>query len=86
MSIRVLARGPSQKQAEPLAKAGSVWQLPGAIPFPSLPPRLLSGVGGGLSVGLGPRGVYQVQNRIHWAPLYETSLSWKQQVLGVKMG
>lgn len=55
-----------------------------SLPFP--PPTPPFWRGGGLSVGLGPRGVYQVQNRIHWAPLYETSLSWKQQVLGVKMG
>lgn len=36
-------------------------------------------------LGLGPLGTYQV-HLIHWAPLYEMGLSWRQQVWGGKKG
>lgn len=57
-----------------------MWQLSQAWPH-SLPSPASFLVG--LSVGLGPRGAYQV-HLIHWAPLYEMGLSWRQRRRGKK--
>lgn len=53
---------------------------PGLALFPSLPRASFLVC---FSVGLGPLGTYQV-HLIHWAPLYEMGLSWRQQVWGEK--
>lgn len=81
VQIRILAKGPSQWRRRPLSKAGLVWQLSQGW-LHSLPSPHSSFLVG-LSVGLGPLGTYQV-HPIHWAPLYEMDLSWKQQVWGKK--
>lgn len=57
-----------------------MWQLSQAWPhFLPSPASFLVG----LSVGLGPREAYQL-HLIHWVPLYEMGLSWRQWRRGKK--
>lgn len=75
------SRGSFSVQAEASVKSRlGMAAGPGLAPFPSLPRSSFLVC---FSVGLGPLGTYQV-HLIHWAPLYEMGLSWRQQVWGGK--